>query len=144
MVGLDFQVAGFADFNQDGTTDMMLRNRNTGSFEIYGVKNNVVRPKRQSSRRRFRSRSDQSSIRCGRLGAAIPLPKRVSPPVTEVGSSGLTPLLISRKNELGLSGSPRGGPSEGWADDERDQPDSSDKCLHNTSPCLDHRPRFVH
>jgi hypothetical protein len=53
MVGLDFQVAGFADFNQDGTTDMMLRNRNTGSFEIYGVKNNVVRPKRQSSRRRL-------------------------------------------------------------------------------------------
>src|SRR6478672_6593606 len=47
-----------------------------------------------------------------RLGAAIPLPKRVSPPVTEVGSSGLTKLLISRENELDLVGSPRGGPSE--------------------------------
>jgi hypothetical protein len=41
-VGLDFAVAGFADFNQDGTTDMMLRNRNTGSFEIYDIKNNAI------------------------------------------------------------------------------------------------------
>jgi hypothetical protein len=41
-VGLDFQVAGFADFNQDGTTDMMLRNKNTGAFEIYDIKNNAI------------------------------------------------------------------------------------------------------
>jgi hypothetical protein len=73
-------------------------------------------------------------VRCGRLGAAIPLPKRVSPPVTEVGSSGLTKLLISWENELGLRGSPRGGPSEGRAGNQRDQRESSDKCLHDTSP----------
>src|SRR6516162_6192192 len=85
-------------------------------------------PKRQSCRRRFRSWSDRSSIICGRLGAAIPLPKRVSPPVTEVGLSGLTKLLVSRENELGLSGSPRGGPSEGRAGNQRDQCKSSDKC----------------
>jgi hypothetical protein len=30
--GLDFAVAGFADFNQYGTTDMMLRNKNTGTL----------------------------------------------------------------------------------------------------------------
>jgi hypothetical protein len=30
-VGLDFQLAGFGDFNHDGGTDMILRNRNTGS-----------------------------------------------------------------------------------------------------------------
>ena len=101
-------------------------------------------PKRQSCRRRFRSWSDRSSIICGRLGAAIPLPKRVSPPVTEVGSSGLTKLLISRENELGLRGSPRGGPSEGRAGNQRDQRESSDQRLHDTSPCLHHRPRFVH
>jgi hypothetical protein len=41
-VGLDFQVAGFADFNQDGTTDMMLRNSNTGQFEIYDIRNNAI------------------------------------------------------------------------------------------------------
>jgi hypothetical protein len=75
-------------------------------------------------------------VTCGRLGAAIPLPKRVSPPVTEVGSSGLTKLLISRENELGLRGSPRGGPSEGRAGNQRDQCESSDKCLHHISPCL--------
>jgi hypothetical protein len=72
---------------------------------------------------------------CGRLGAAIPQPKRVSPPVTEVGSSGLTKLLISRENELALRGSPRGGPSEGRASNQRDQRESSDKCLHDTSLC---------
>src|SRR5262249_13390374 len=87
---------------------------------------------------RFRSWSDRS-ITCGRLGAAVPLPKRVSPPVTEVGSSGLT-----RENELGLRGSPRGGPSEGRADNQRDQCEGSDQRLHDTSPCLHHRPRFVH
>jgi hypothetical protein len=78
------------------------------------------------------------------LDAAIPLPKRVSAPVTEVGSSGLTKLLISRENELGLRGSPRGGPSEGRVGNQRDQRESSDKCLHDTSPCLDHRPSMVH
>jgi hypothetical protein len=55
--------------------------------------------------------------------------------VTEVGSSGLTKLLISRENELGLRGSPRGGPSEGRAGNQRNQRESSDKCLHDTSPC---------
>jgi hypothetical protein len=41
-VGLDFQVAGFGDFNQDGSTDMMLRNRNTGQFELYDIVNNQI------------------------------------------------------------------------------------------------------
>src|SRR5262245_1796246 len=95
-----------------------------------------ARPKRPSCRRRYGSRSDRSSITCGRLGAAIPLPKRVSPPVTEVGLSGLTKLLISRENELALCGSPCGGPSEGRADSQRDQCESSDKCLHHISPYL--------
>ena len=88
--------------------------------------------------------SDRSSLTCSRLGAAVPLPKRISPPVTEVGSSGLTKLLISRENELSLRGSPRGGPSEGRAGNQRDQRESSDKRLHDTSSCFDHRPRFVH
>jgi hypothetical protein len=64
--------------------------------------------------------------------------------MTEVGSSGPTKLLISRENELGLRGSPRGGPSEGRAGNQRDQRESSDQRLHDTPPCLDHRPRFVH
>jgi hypothetical protein len=56
--------------------------------------------------------------------------------VTEVGLSGLTKLLVSRENELGLRGSPRGGPSEGRAGNQRDQCKSSDKCLHHISPYL--------
>src|SRR5262249_53632256 len=35
-------VADFADFNQDGTTDMMLRNSNTGLFEIYNIRSNAI------------------------------------------------------------------------------------------------------
>jgi hypothetical protein len=41
-VGLDFQVAGFGDFNRDGSTDMLLRNRNTGQFELYDIRNNAI------------------------------------------------------------------------------------------------------
>src|SRR6476660_7065336 len=90
--------------------------------------------KTKSRRRRFRSWSDRSSITCGRLGAAIPLPKRVSPPVTEVGFSGPTKLLISRENELAWRVSPRGGPSEGRACNQRDQCESGDKGFHDASP----------
>src|SRR6266487_5395578 len=35
------------------------------------------------------------------------------------------------------------GLSEGRVGNQRDQRESSDKCQHDTSPCLDHRPRFV-
>ena len=41
-VGLNWQVAGFADFNQDGMTDMMLHNSNTGAFELYFISNNRI------------------------------------------------------------------------------------------------------
>ena len=41
-VGLNFQVAGFGDFNADGTTDMMLRNVTTGQFELYDIVNNQI------------------------------------------------------------------------------------------------------
>jgi hypothetical protein len=56
--------------------------------------------------------------------------------VTEVGLSGLTKLLISRENELGLRVSPRGGPSERRAGNQRYQRESSNKRLHRISPCL--------
>jgi hypothetical protein len=41
-VGLNFQVAGFGDFNADGTTDMMLRNVTSGQFELYDIVNNQI------------------------------------------------------------------------------------------------------
>src|SRR2546421_735386 len=41
-VGLDWKVAGFGDFNGDGSTDMMLRNTNTGVFELYDINNNTI------------------------------------------------------------------------------------------------------
>ena len=61
--------------------------------------------------------------------------------MTEVGLSGPTKLLISRENErawrVSLRGGPSGGgPSEGRAGDQRDQCESSDKCLHHISPYL--------
>jgi hypothetical protein len=42
QVGLEWKVAGFGDFNGDGTTDMMLRNINTGGFEVYDINNGHV------------------------------------------------------------------------------------------------------
>ena len=56
--------------------------------------------------------------------------------MTEVGLSGPTKLLISRENERAWRVSPRGGPSKGRAGDQRDQCESSDKCLHHISPYL--------
>jgi serralysin len=41
-VGLTFQVAGFGDFNADGTTDMMLRSTTSGQFELYDIVNNQI------------------------------------------------------------------------------------------------------
>jgi hypothetical protein len=41
-VGLDFQIAGFGDFNRDGSTDMVLRNKTTGQFEVYDISNNAI------------------------------------------------------------------------------------------------------
>src|SRR5262249_96506 len=41
-VGLDFQVAGFADFTPDGTTDMMVRHKNPDQFEAYDNANKPI------------------------------------------------------------------------------------------------------
>jgi hypothetical protein len=70
------------------------------------------------------------------LGTAIPLPQGVSPPVTEVGLPRLTALLISLEDPVGFSGRPRGRPSKGRAGNQRDQCESSDERLHDTSPLV--------
>jgi hypothetical protein len=41
-VGLNWAVAGFGDFNGDGTTDMMLRNASSGEFLLYSISNNSI------------------------------------------------------------------------------------------------------
>src|SRR5258708_22050429 len=41
-VGLNWQAAGFGDFNQDAMTDMLLRNTSTGGFEVYNINNNSI------------------------------------------------------------------------------------------------------
>ena len=42
-VGLEWQIAGFGDFSGNANeTDMLLRNSNTGSFEIYDIGNNTI------------------------------------------------------------------------------------------------------
>jgi hypothetical protein len=40
--GTGWQFAGLGQFNGSDTTDMLLRNANTGGFEVYDVSNNIV------------------------------------------------------------------------------------------------------
>jgi hypothetical protein len=56
--------------------------------------------------------------------------------VTEVGLPRLTALLISLEDPVGFSGRPRGRPSKCWAGNQRDQCESSDERLHDTSPLV--------
>ena len=44
QVGLESQIAGFGDFNGDGTTDMLLRSTLTGDFEVYDIANSRLVP----------------------------------------------------------------------------------------------------
>jgi hypothetical protein len=42
-VGLDWQVAGFADISGNpGESDMLMRNKNTGALEVYDIANNAI------------------------------------------------------------------------------------------------------
>ncbi len=43
QVGLEWQVVGFGDFSGHANeTDMLMRNRNTGAFELYDIANNQI------------------------------------------------------------------------------------------------------
>ena len=42
QVGMEWQVAGFGPINGAGASDMLMRNVNTGAFEIYGIANNSI------------------------------------------------------------------------------------------------------
>src|SRR6185437_1929547 len=42
QVGLEWQVAGLGPVNGPGTSDMLMRNSNTGAFEIYDIANNQI------------------------------------------------------------------------------------------------------
>ena len=40
---MDWQVAGFGGFSSNPSeTDMMLRNKNTGAFQVYDISNNMI------------------------------------------------------------------------------------------------------
>jgi len=41
-VGLNWQAAGFGDFNRDSMTDMVLRNNSSGTFQVYNIVNNSI------------------------------------------------------------------------------------------------------
>src|SRR6202521_2393439 len=42
-VGLEWTVAGFGDFSSNpGETDMLMRNSNTGAFELYDISQNAI------------------------------------------------------------------------------------------------------
>src|SRR5262249_24112609 len=68
-----------------------------------------------------------------RLGAAIPLPQGIAPPVTEVVLPRRTASLISLENKVILSGSPR-RLRERRVRNQRDQRESGDKRFHDASP----------
>jgi hypothetical protein len=43
QVGLEWTVAGFGDFSGNaGETDMLMRNSNTGAFEVYDISHNAI------------------------------------------------------------------------------------------------------
>ena len=43
QVGLEWSVAGFGDFStRPNETDMLMRNNNTGAFELYDISNNTI------------------------------------------------------------------------------------------------------
>ena len=43
QVGLEWSVAGFGDFSGNANeTDMLMRNNNTGEFELYDISNNTI------------------------------------------------------------------------------------------------------
>ena len=43
QVGLEWSVAGFGDFSGNANeTDMLMRNNNTGQFELYDISNNTI------------------------------------------------------------------------------------------------------
>ena len=42
QVGLEWQVVGFGSINGAGASDMLMRNINTGAFEIYDIGNNQI------------------------------------------------------------------------------------------------------
>jgi hypothetical protein len=41
-VGLDWQFAGIAPVHGPGTSDLVLRNVNTGAFQVYNIANNQI------------------------------------------------------------------------------------------------------
>jgi Subtilase family len=42
MVGLNWQFSGIGNFGGGGTSDMMLRNSNTGGLQVYNISNNQI------------------------------------------------------------------------------------------------------
>ena len=43
QVGLEWSIAGFGDFStRANETDMLMRNSNTGAFEVYDIVNNTI------------------------------------------------------------------------------------------------------
>ncbi|MFZ2068371.1 MAG: hypothetical protein WAV27_20555, partial [Xanthobacteraceae bacterium] len=43
QVGLEWTIAGFGDFSGNANeTDMLMRNSNTGVFELYDIRNNTI------------------------------------------------------------------------------------------------------
>jgi hypothetical protein len=42
MVGLDWQFSGIGNFGGQGTSDMLLRNANTGGLQVYNISNNQI------------------------------------------------------------------------------------------------------
>ena len=63
QVGPEWTVSGFGDFStRSGETDMLMRNSNTGAFEIYDIGNNAITPQPAWARSAWSGRLRVSAI----------------------------------------------------------------------------------
>lgn len=102
---------------------------------LLGSRSPIARA-RSASLRRFAGQTDRNPAFIVTSGAAIPLPKGIASPVTELGSSRLTELLIRLEDKVGLIGSRCGLAREGRGRHQRDQRESSEERFHDASPGL--------
>jgi hypothetical protein len=85
-VGLEWQFAGVAPIRSPGTSDLVLRNVNTGQFEAYDIANNQI----------------IGAASVGQVGLEWQLGGfAADPPTTSMGSSGSTSQLVQAMAGVG-------------------------------------------
>jgi hypothetical protein len=96
QVGLEWKVAGFGPMNGAGTSDMVLRNVNTGAFEVYDISHNQL----------------TGAASLGQVGNEFQLGGfAVDPPTASMGNSGAQ--LAAADSSSQLAGAMADPPADG-------------------------------